>query len=153
VADEARRAHDPGVAGRGVDRGVHDRLDGAAPRAGAVRPVRAGGDENGAEVCLGGCRVVDDGHNLVDVDDDEVLRRGEGEPGTGGLDHEPSVVEELGRVPLGQDGEVAGGFAEQGGQGDQRGGDEVGFPGGAGHESLMTRRRGRAARGRGSAGG
>ena len=131
-------ADDAGVARHRVDRCVHDRLDRAAPRSGAARSVGARGDEDGAEVRLGGGRVVDDGHDLVDVDDDEVLGRGDGEPGTGGLDHEAPVVEELGGVPLGEDREVAGGFPEEGGQGDQRGGDEGGFPGGVGHESLMT---------------
>ena len=148
VADEPRRGDDAGVAGHGVDGGVHDGLDGATPRSGAARPVGARGDEDGAQVRLRGRRVVDDGHHLGDVDDDEVLGRGDGEPGAGGLDDETSVVEELGGVALGEDREVAGGLAEQGGQGDQPGGDQVGFPGRVGHESMARscRSRSRASR-------
>ena len=110
------------------------------PRRGPAPPGRSvpGATRTALRSGLGGGRVVDDGHDLVDVDDDEVLGRGDGEPGTGGLDHEAPVVEELGGVPLGEDREVAGGFPEEGGQGDEGGGDEGGFPGGVGHESLMT---------------
>ena len=123
-----RRAHDPGVAGRGVDRGVHDRLDGAAPRAGASGrsvPEATSTALRSAWVVVGSSTTAAD---LVDVDDDEVLRRGEGEPGTGGLDHEPSVVEELGRVALGRMARSRAEFAEQRGQGDQRRRDEGQVP-------------------------
>jgi hypothetical protein len=128
VADEQCGAGDAGRSGRGVDRGVDDGLDGAASWPRAARAFGAGGHEGGTEVGLAGGGVVDNRHHLVDVHDDEVLRRGGRETGPGGLDDEPAVVEQLGGVALGQYGEVACGLAEEGRERDELGRDHARLP-------------------------
>ena len=95
VTDEPRRFRDPGVPRRGVDGSVDDRLDRAAPWSSAVWALGASSDEDAAEVGLRGARVVYNGHDLVDVDDDEVLRLGMGQGRSGRRHDKAPIVEEL----------------------------------------------------------